>query len=112
MTLSFILILGLLVMIKWAAQMALEWLNQRYVQAHAGAVPAAFIGTVTPETYAKSVAYTLAKSRFHMLTLTWNAIVLAAVLFSGVLPWFYRSFQYAAGSSIWAGAAFLLVVAM
>ncbi len=70
----------------------------------------AFAGAVTPETYAKSVAYTLAKSRFQMVDLTWGALVLAATLFSGVLPWFYRAFQHAAGPSVWAGAAFLLAV--
>jgi STE24 endopeptidase len=67
---------------------------------------------VTPETYAKSTAYTLAKSRFDMVQLTWSAVVLAAVLFSGVLPWFYRVFQTAAGSSVWAGAAFLLAIGL
>ena len=44
-------------------------------------VPPAFANTVTPETYAKSVAYTLAKSRFEMFELTWGAVVLAAVSF-------------------------------
>ena len=47
--------------------MALEWVNQQHVQAHANAVPAAFTHTVTPEIYAKSTAYTLAKSRFEMI---------------------------------------------
>jgi STE24 endopeptidase len=110
MTSSFIIICGVLIVAKWTAQMALEWLNQQHVQAHAQRVPAAFANTVTPETYAKSVAYTLAKSRFEMIDLTWSAVILAATLCSGVLPWFYRVFQHAAGSSAWAGAAFLLAV--
>ena len=99
---------GLLIAAKWAAQMALEWLNQQHVQANADAVPSAFTNAITPETYAKSVAYTLAKGRFEMVQLTWNALVLAATLFSGVLPWFYRVFQHGAGSSVWAGAAYLV----
>src|SRR5208282_4487195 len=102
------LICGSLIVAKWSAQMALERLNQQHVQAHANAVPPAFANTVPPETYAKSVAYTLAKSRFDMIHLTWSAAVLAATLFSGVLPWFYRVFQGAAGPSVWAGAAFLM----
>jgi len=110
MTSSFILICVVLIVAKWTAQMALEWLNQQHVRAHANSVPAAFVNTVTPETYAKSVAYTLAKSRFEMIHLTWSAIVLAVTLFSGVLPWFYRVYQHAAGYSVWAGAAFLLTV--
>jgi STE24 endopeptidase len=110
MTSVFIMICGVLIVAKWIAQMALEWLNQQHVQAHASAVPPAFANTVTPETYAKSVAYTLAKSRFEIIDLTWGAVVLAITLFSGALPWFYRVFQQAAGSSVWAGAAFLLAV--
>jgi STE24 endopeptidase len=99
-----------LIAAKWAAQMTLEWINQQHVQAHAVGVPAAFSETVTPETYAKSVAYTLAKSRFEMIELTWNAVVLATALFTGILPWFYRAFQHAAGSTVWAGGAFLMGV--
>ena len=110
MTSSLIVSCGLLIAAKWAAQMALEWLNQRHVQARAKAVPAAFANTVTPETYARSVAYALAKSRFAMLHLTWSAGILAATLFSGVLPWFYQFFQPAAGASALAGAAFLVSV--
>jgi STE24 endopeptidase len=97
-----------LILTKWLAQILLEWLNQRHVQAHAKEVPPAFANTVTPETYAKSAAYTLAKSRFEMIELSWSAVVLLLVLFSGVLPWFYHGFQRALGSSVWAGPAFLL----
>jgi STE24 endopeptidase len=110
MTSPFIMICVFLIAAKWTAQIALEWLNLRHVLAHAETVPLAFTKTVTPETYAKSVAYTLAKGRFEMVNLTWSAVVLAATLFSGVLPWFYQVFQHAAGSSVWAGAAFLLTV--
>lgn len=110
MTLYFIIVCAVLIALKWGAQMALEWLNQQHVRANAAAVPAAFTSAVTPETYAKSVAYTLAKSRFEMITLTWNAIVLSAILFSGVLPLFYRVFRQDTNSSIWAGGAFLMVV--
>ena len=89
------------------AQIWLEWLNQRHVRLHAREVPPAFASTITPETYAKSVDYTLAKSRFDMVELTWGAGLLAAVLFSGFLPWFHQAFQRAAGASIWADAGFL-----
>jgi STE24 endopeptidase len=107
---TFRLICVVLIAAKWLAQMALEWLNQRHVQAHASTVPTDFANTVTPEIYAKSVAYTIAKSRFEMIHLTWSAVILAVTLFSGALPWFYRIFQNAAGSSAWSGAAFLMAV--
>ena len=109
-TATFLMLCAGLVVTQWAAQIWLEWLNQRHVRRHARAVPPAFAGTLTPETYAKSVDYTLAKSRFEMVELTWGAVVLAVVLFSGVLPWFYQVFQRAAGSSVWAGAGFLVAV--
>lgn len=109
---ALLLICGLFIVAKWSVQLTLEWLNQRYVQAHAETVPPVFADLVTPETYAKSAAYTLAKSRFDMAQLTWNAIVLAAALFSGVLPWVYRLFRQTAGASIWSGAAFLVAIGL
>jgi STE24 endopeptidase len=110
MTTPFIILCAALIAAKWIAQIWLECLNQRHVRRNAAEVPPAFAGTVTSETYAKSVDYTLAKSRFEIVELTWGAAVLAAVLFSGVLPWFHQYFQAAAGSSIWAGAGFLMAV--
>jgi STE24 endopeptidase len=104
------MVCGGLIAAKWCAQMALEWVNQKHVEAHASVVPAAFVGTITPENYAKSVEYTLVKGRFEMIELTWNAVVLAVILFSGVLPWCYRIFPGASGPSEWAGAAFLVAV--
>ncbi|HEX4119432.1 MAG TPA: M48 family metallopeptidase [Verrucomicrobiae bacterium] len=104
------IVCGVLIAARWGAQIGLEWLNQRHVKANAGRVPAAFVGTVTPETYAKSTAYTLTKSGFEMIELTWNVVVLGVVLFSGVLPWFYRVFLHSMGTSVWAEAAFLAVV--
>ncbi|HEY3861175.1 MAG TPA: M48 family metallopeptidase [Verrucomicrobiae bacterium] len=99
-----------LIAAKWAAQMALEWLNQRYVQSHAAAPPPALAEIMSRETYGKSISYTLAKSRFEMIEMTWGAILLAAVLFSGVLPWFYHFFARTGGWPAWLGAAFLLAV--
>lgn len=104
-------ICAVLLAVKWIAQMALEWVNHRHVQDHGGVIPPAFAGIITPEAYFKSVAYTLAKSRFEMTQLTWGTLVLAAALFSGMLPWFHGVYQNAAGSSVWASAGFLLAVA-
>lgn len=110
MSMAFIFLCGGLILAKWGAQIFLEWMNQRHVREHAGEVPAAFAEMITPENYAKSVAYTLAKSRFEMLELTWSVGLLAVVLFSGVLPWFYHFFARGGQLSAWAGAAFLLTV--
>ncbi len=110
MTKLFPMLCAALIAAKWTAQVWLEGLNQRHARRHAHQVPPALAGAMTPETYAKSVDYTLAKSRFEMVELTWGVMVLCAVLFSGVLAWFYQAFQRAAGSSIWAQAAYLVAV--
>ena len=102
----------LLVIARWGVQLWLEQLNQRHVLAHAGAVPEAFKGVMDEATYAKSVRYTLAKSRLDQIAGTWGSVVLVAVLFSGLLPWGFHGFDRRLGSSAWAMAAFLLVTSV
>src|ERR1035438_8337199 len=99
----------LLILAKWAAQVWLERLNARHVRAHAGAVPDAFKGVVDDATYAKSVQYTLAKGRLDQISLTYNSAVLLIVLFSMVMPWGFHGFTQWLGDSAWAMAAFLFV---
>ena len=101
---------AMLIAAKWCAQLGLDRLNERHVRNHAGAVPEAFKGVIDADTYAKSVQYTLANSRFDQVELTYDAVILAAVLFSGVLPWGFRIFTSHFGASAWAMAAFLMVV--
>jgi len=98
------------VLAKWAAQLWLEKLNQSHVLAHAGAVPEALKDSIDPDTYAKSVEYTLAKSRFGTWENTWNTVVLLVILFSGALPRGYDLFAGWFGASAWAQAAFLFIV--
>lgn len=100
---------GLLVA-RWLAQVVLEQLNRRHVQAHANAVPEAFRETIDRSTYDRAVSYTLAKNRFAVVELTWSTVVLAVVLFSGWLPGVWAGWCGWAGTSAWAGAAGLLMV--
>ncbi len=106
---GFVILVLALIAFRWAAQLWLERLNRRHVLAHAGAVPEAFRGIVDEATYAKSVQYTLAKSRLHQLETTGNAAVLLVVLLSGLLPWAFSGFAHRFGVSAWAMAAFLFV---
>lgn len=101
-----------LIVAKLATQVWLERLNQGHVRAHSSEVPTAFKSTITPENYAKSIQYTLAKSQFEIIELGWSAAILLLALFSGVLPWFYGAFQQRAGASAWAGAGFLFAVGL
>ena len=73
-------------------------------------LPPAFTNTVTPETYAKSVDYTLAKSRFEMARFDLERRGTRRHPLQRRAPLVLPCFQHAAGSSVWAGAAFLLAV--
>jgi STE24 endopeptidase len=105
-----LLAVSILLIGKWAAQLWLAYLNRRNVLAHANTIPDAFKDSVDADTYSKSVQYTLAKNRFGNIEMTWDLLVLAAVLFSGLLPWMFRLFSGWLGTSAWAMAAYLFAV--
>jgi hypothetical protein len=94
------------------AQVWLERLNRKSVLAHADCVPDSFKGVMDEATFRKSNSYTLAKGWLHQIEIVLDAIVLAVVLFSGVLPWFYDVFTAIYGTSAPALATFLFVVGM
>jgi len=57
------------------------WLSSRqvrHVAAHRGRVPAAFSGSVTLSAHQKAADYTIARARFGLLALAFNAVVLLA----------------------------------
>jgi STE24 endopeptidase len=99
-----------LILFRGAAELWLEHLNHRHVRAHATAMPDAFKNVMEPATYAKSVAYTLAKGRFRQLETVFDTAWLLAVLFSGVLPWAFQLVRDWLGTSVWPMAAFLFAV--
>lgn len=107
-----VLVAAALLGLRLAAQWFFEWLNARHVRAHADEVPEAFRETVDPETYRKSVAYTLERSRFSRIEDGFNAVLIGVILFSGVLPKAFYAFADAAGRSPPAMAAFLFLVGM
>ena len=90
-------------------QLALEWLNRRNVLANSKAVPAAFAEMIDEPTYSRSVDYTLAKGKFHIVELTYELLILLALLFSGVLPIAFNWLTEAYGSSAWVMAGFLFL---
>jgi STE24 endopeptidase len=92
------------------AQFRLKELNYRHVQKHADKIPEALRGVMDEATYAKSVAYTVANGRFGQIANSFDALVLLAVLVSGVLPWAFGVFQTSLGTSAWTGAAYLFAV--
>lgn len=98
-----------LIAAKWGLQLWLDRLNRQNVRAHAGQVPEAFRAVVDEATYAKTVDYTLAKGKLHQVELTYNAIVLLVVLFSGVLPWAFQRFGQSWQPTAWTMAGFLFL---
>jgi STE24 endopeptidase len=101
-----------LIVARLAAELWLAQLNRRHVRQHAGAVPEAFKEFIEPQTYAKSIDYTLAKSRLGQIEDTYHAVVLLVVLFSGVLPIAFHFFTGRLGESSWSLAAFVFAAGM
>src|SRR5690606_18775160 len=91
-------------------QLFLERLNRREVLAHSHSVPEAFRAMIEPAAYRKGVEYTLAKSRLTRFELVFDAVLLAVILFSGVLPWLYSWFVGQWGGGALVVSAYLVVV--
>src|SRR5438067_3022067 len=106
----FAIIALVLILARAITDLWLSRLNQRHVCAHANEVPRAFRELIDDATYRRSVDYTLAKSRFGDVANVFDTALLAAVLFSGVLPWAFGRFIATSGTSTWAMAGFLLVI--
>jgi STE24 endopeptidase len=99
-----------LILARAGTELWLSRLNQNHVRAQAHEVPPAMRGIIDEATYRRSVDYTLAKSGFADVANVFDALLLIAVVFSGVLPWACRNFSVNFGTSIWAMAGFLFVV--
>ena len=65
-----------MILARLGAELWLSRLNRRHVLAHASTVPEAFKDIIAEPTYAKSVQYTLAKSRFGQIEDIYRAAVL------------------------------------
>ncbi len=98
-----------LLIAKVTAGLWLDWLNLRHVRAHAGEVPEGFRDFIDPAEYAKSVDYTLAKTRFGIVQEIFDALVLALVLLSGLLAWLYAGLSGVFGFGVWGQALVLFV---
>ncbi|MSU47433.1 MAG: M48 family peptidase [Lacunisphaera sp.] len=97
-----------LIFMRLAAQLSLEALNRTEARRHAGSRPAALAEVMDDATFAQSVDYTLAKSRFAAVEGAWEVAVLIAFLFSGTLPYFWNMFNDLAPGAAWSGALFLV----
>src|SRR5208337_3056194 len=97
-----------LVLLRLLAELALEALNRAEVRRNAERCPASMEGVMDRETYARSVQYTLAKGRLGCVEAVYDASVLLALVFSGVLPWLWARFSALAPGATWSGALFVV----
>jgi STE24 endopeptidase len=105
----FAIIALILIFARATTELWLSRLNQHHVRAYANAMPAPFRGIIDEAIYRRSIDYTLAKNRFGDVTNLFDAALLIALLFSGVLPWAFGKFSANFGTSVWAMAGFLFV---
>jgi len=96
-----------LILARAIAELWLSRLNQGYVRANADEVPSPFREMIDEATYRRSVDYTLAKNLFGDVVTLFDAVLLIAVLLSGILPWAFGKFAAAFGTSVLAMAGFL-----
>lgn len=104
-----LLVTAVLMLVRLAGELLLSALNRAEVRRHAAVAPPAAAAIMDAETYAKSVAYTLAKSRFGVVTEIFDTLVLALAVFAGVLPLlFARVAAWGAAGAVWSHALFIL----
>jgi STE24 endopeptidase len=99
-----------LIGLRLAGELLLAALNRAEVRRHASAPPPAVAAIMDRETYAKSVAYTLEKSRFGTLTEIFDTLVLALVIFGGVLPLLFAHVAtWGEPGAVWDDTLFILI---
>ncbi|MFA5264580.1 MAG: M48 family metallopeptidase [Opitutaceae bacterium] len=103
-----LILVAVLMLARLAGELFLAELNRREVRRFATQPPPAVAAMIDGPTYEKSVAYTRAKLRFGMIVEVFDAAVLAAVVFGGLLPWLQSFFAPLSQSGVWGDALFLL----
>ena len=91
------------------------WLAQRhvnYVGANRASVPQAFSAEVDLEAHRKAADYTVAKSRFSMLGVIFNAVILLVLTFGGVLQEVYDLTGQYLSSGLGRGVLFFALLAL
>ena len=102
-------IVAALMVLRLVGELVLSAMNRAEVRRHALAAPPAVAAIMDPATYEKSVAYTLEKSRFGVISGVFDALLLALVIFGGVLPWlFARIAAWGDQGTVWSHVLFIL----
>ncbi len=101
-----------LLLAKFAAEGALEFLNRRHVRAYAGNPPEACREIMDDTTYRKSVNYTLAKSRLGMIESGVSTAVLLLLLPTGWLAAIYGLLSGWIGEALWLQPSILIGIGL
>ncbi len=108
-----LLLTAVLMGLRLAGELGLAALNRAEVRRHAAGAPPAVAAIMDPPTYARSVAYTLAKSRFGVIRGVFDALLLALVIFGGVLPWLFgQVVAWGGPAAIWSQVLFILLTGL
>lgn len=102
----------ILLILNTVKSLVLDLLNARNIRVNQDKIPESYAGVMDEKTYAKSVAYSLEKTRFSMITTIYGSIILAIVILAGFLPWLWTALEAFWGTSLWAQAGFLVVVTL
>lgn len=105
-------VLLFLLVAKFLASTALELLNMSNVRRNAGEVPQAFAAFMDGQSYKKSVAYTLDKTKFGILEDFCNTIFLALLLVLWILPIMFDFGMDTFGVSVFGQALTLIFMAV
>jgi STE24 endopeptidase len=108
----FAIVALVLILARAVTELWLSRLNRCHVRAHGNEMPPVFRGVMDESTYRRSIDYTLAKNRFGNIVNVFDAVVLIAVLFSGLLPWVFGKFGFATSTLAMAGFLFVTGIAL
>jgi len=109
-TTTAIVVLVLLVL-RWAVETALGWLNLAHARAMT-ALPPALAGQVSAETAARSRAYTLARQRLALWRGAAGTALVVALLYSGALPALWEAVGRWGATGLHRGVLFLALLAV
>jgi STE24 endopeptidase len=87
-----VLLIGLLAL-RLCVYLILERLNVRFLKLHGSNLPDSVQGIMDAPTFAKSVEYTEAKSKFSSLSTLYDGVILALIILFGILPYAYGFFK-------------------
>jgi len=101
-----------LLVLKLVTGIILDFMNMRHARAKSAEVPDAFKDFIDLPTYQKSIDYTVAKTRFGILSELYDSVILAIVLLAGALPWLYSWLSGVIGYGVWGQACVLFLIGM